>query len=76
MYQYAKKNSGYDTETCREGNECFPKIAVTWIQLSYLTSVALLFSFIPLDYESMVVVLHGSNLYHWLSQKKVFVGRF
>ena len=76
MYLYAQKNSGYDTETYREDNECFPKITVTWIQLSYLTSSTLLFNFIPLDYESMVVVLHGSNFYHRLSQKKVFVDRF
>ena len=32
------------------------KITDTWIWLSYFTSVALLFNFIPLDYESMVVV--------------------
>ena len=38
------------------GNECFPKIIVTWIWLSYLTSFALLFNFISLDYKSMVVV--------------------
>ena len=29
-----------------------------------LTSVALLFSFIPLDYEPIVVVQHGINFYH------------
>ena len=50
-----KKNESHLVNLC-EGNECFPKIIVTWIRLNYLTSVALLFNFIPLDYESMVAV--------------------
>ena len=60
---------------CREVNNCFPKITVTWIRLSYLTSVALLFSFIYLDYE-LIVVVYGRNFYQWPSQKKVFVDQF
>ena len=77
MYRCAQKYSEYwNTETYHKGSKCFSKITVTWIRLSYLNSVALLFNFISLDYESMVVVLHGSNFYHWLSQKKVFVERF
>ena len=49
-----------------------PKFTVTWIRLVYLTSVVLLFSFIPLDYESMVVVLHGINFYTDFHRRKSF----
>ena len=31
----------YGVKTYHGGNECIPKITITWIQLSYLTCVAL-----------------------------------
>ena len=35
-----------------------------------LTNVALLFNFIPLDYESIVVVYHGSNIYQTFTEER------
>ena len=43
---------------------------------SHLNSTQLLLINVALDYESTVVVQQGSNFYHWLLQKKVFVARF
>ena len=52
---FGKKNESH-VVNLHESNECSPKFTVTWIRLNYLTSVALLFNFIPLDYESMVAI--------------------